>query len=505
MVPRRALIRLASLWSNTRFRDPALGVYAERAMLADVRRGVTAMAGLSVLLNLLALGLCLKLEHDRAYLYTYAVALVLALHVLVSARVTHRIRDLYALGITLLVVSGAALVLLAHWMGSVSGLLLASVVLLFMVMPIVPWGVKHCVGAMALVYAVFTTSMYGVAWRFPAEQLWTMQFLMLAAAVTTLTIVARNVQVRRDDIKARFRLERAHRKVQVVSLQDPLRARGIAAFSRRISHGSRPSLEVGRKTFTSRCSTSTTSRAPMIGMVTTTATRILQRFARTLKQLVGNEGFVIRLGGDEFAVLYSGNDYAEHMSSALAAFAVEVEHERAPVEAVTASVGVVCVAPTVDVPLDVVYRRADQALYAAKSQCASAQLRDGNRVVVGAREVGVKLLRQATSLITDFGRGRVGSDRFAHGTRRREPGTARDSCGAGYGSARVGLHPDGRGPTTTSCSRRNASECCSAKRSSRVVSRGAQWCRRCRAPRSEFIRSPTAPPASEPTAKKSWL
>ena len=53
--------------------------------------------------------------------------------------------------------------LLAHRIGSVNGALLASVVLLFMVIPVVPWGLKQCLTAMALIYVTFTLSTLGVA------------------------------------------------------------------------------------------------------------------------------------------------------------------------------------------------------------------------------------------------------------------------------------------------------------------------------------------------------
>jgi diguanylate cyclase (GGDEF)-like protein len=370
IVPRRALLRLASLWSTTRFRDPALAAYAERVMLDEVRRGVSAMAALSVVLDVFALAFCVKLGYDGAYLYTYAASLVLALHVLVSARFAHGLRDLYVLGITLLVVSSAAFVLLAHRMGSVSGLLLATVVLLFMVIPIVPWGLKHCVAAMTLVYAVFTTSIYGVAERFPAEQLWTMQFLMLAAVATTLTIVARNVQVRRDDMRGRFRLERAHRKVQAASLQDPLTGawnrRFLDANFRRIV----AEFRARQKDVHFALLDIDNFKAANDRFGHHHGDAVLQRFARMFQQRVGNDGYLIRLGGDEFALLYSGTDYGELMQTALAAFAADLADARDPLRSVTASVGSVRIAPAGDVLLDVVYRGADQALYEEKSRLA---------------------------------------------------------------------------------------------------------------------------------------
>ncbi|MGH8496720.1 MAG: GGDEF domain-containing protein, partial [Gammaproteobacteria bacterium] len=237
---RMAVLRLGSLWSATRFRGAELSAYAENFMLGEARRGVMSMAALSLLLHLLAALLYVKLGQGRAYLYTYSMTTALALHVLLSARAARQLRELYTLGITLLAVTSAALVLLAHQAGSVSGPLLASVVLLFMVIPLVPWGIGHCACAILLVYGVFTLSTYGVVERFPPESLWTLQFLMLASALTAISIVSRGVYVRREDIKVRFRLEHAHRKMQLLSHQDPL----TGAWNRRfLEHNFRRIIE----------------------------------------------------------------------------------------------------------------------------------------------------------------------------------------------------------------------------------------------------------------------
>ena len=76
-------------------------------------------------------------------MYVYALIAALGLHVMVATRARSSLREVHALGITLLVVTSAALVLLAHRTGIVNGAILASVVLLFMVIPVVPWGRRH--------------------------------------------------------------------------------------------------------------------------------------------------------------------------------------------------------------------------------------------------------------------------------------------------------------------------------------------------------------------------
>ena len=366
IIRRIALLRLGSLWSATRFRGAELSAYAERSLLGEVRRGVMSMAALSILLHLLAGLLYMKLGHGRAYLYTYGLMVALALHVLIAARAAQQLRELYTLGITLLVVTSAALVLLAHQAGSVSGPLLASVVLLFMIMPLVPWGLAQCLSAIVLIYAVFTLSTYGVAGRFAPENLWTLQFLMFASALTTIVIVARNVYVRRDDIKVRFRLERAHRKMQLLSHQDPLTGawnrRFLEANFRRIVENFRPrKAGVHFAVLDIDNFKGTNDRyGHHHGDV------ILRQFTQVFRERLGEDGFLIRLGGDEFALLYCGDNLEALLAGSFAALSGDAFASRERTVSVTASVGIVRITAGEEIPLDSVYRRADQALYMEK-------------------------------------------------------------------------------------------------------------------------------------------
>jgi diguanylate cyclase (GGDEF)-like protein len=367
MWKRGAFTRLASLLSATRFRDRGLSDYAEGFMVAEVRRGVMSMAGLSLLLHLLAALLYIKLGQGWAYLYTYGMMVTLSLHVYLSARQARALRELYALGITLLVVNSAALVLLAHKTGSVSGPMLASIVLLFMVMPLVPWGLAQSLSAILLVYGVFTFSTYGVAERFTPESLWTLQFLLLASALATSAIVARNVYVRREDLKVRFRLERAHTKLQLVSHQDPL----TNAWNRRFLEANFSRIVEGYRLRKSDVHFAVLDIDNFKGINDQYGHHygdsVLSRLVDVFREQLAGNGYIIRLGGDEFAVLYCGDDVDRVIGPCIAALGTVAEGvEGQPTAPVSASVGVVRVGPGSGMSLDVVYRRADQALYAEK-------------------------------------------------------------------------------------------------------------------------------------------
>lgn len=362
-----AAMRLRNLGSATQFRGDELSRYAERFMLAEARRGVMWMAALSMLLHLLATLLYIKLGNGQAYLYTYGLMVALALHVLISARAARELRELYTLGIALLVVTSAALVLLAHRAGSVNGPLLASVVLLFIVMPLVPWGLKQCGGAILLVYGVFTLSTYGVAERFQPENLWTLQFLMLASALTTIAIVSRNVYVRREDIKVRFRLERAYAKMHIQSHQDPL----TGAWNRRFLKNNFLHVVDGYR----RRDTAINFAVLDIDNFKSTNDRhghqygddILRRFVEVFQMRLGEDGYIIRLGGDEFALLYCGDDVDALLREAFAELKMDSDVTATRgAGRVTASVGVVRIDGVDSMALDTVYRRADQMLYAEK-------------------------------------------------------------------------------------------------------------------------------------------
>jgi diguanylate cyclase (GGDEF)-like protein len=365
-------LRLDSLWSVTQFRDRDISAYAERAVIEDVRRGVAAMAGLSVVLQSLAGLLHVQLGAGSESVYVYALIAALGLHVMFATRTQSSLRALYALGVTLLVVTSAALVLLAHRVGTVNGALLASVVLLFMVIPLVPWGLKQCLTAMALIYATFTFSTVGVAGRFTADSLLTMQFLMLAAALTTMAIVARNLIVRRDDIEARFTLEQAHREMHLLSQQDPL----TGAWNRRFLESSFESIVADFMRARQDVHFALLDVDDFKGTNDRYGHQhgdaVLERLVHVLRAHFGDAGYVVRLGGDEFAVLYRSaarvSERSGPLSSALEELRAGSPTAAPPFVPIHASVGMVAISRDAPASLDAIYRRADEALYAEKQR-----------------------------------------------------------------------------------------------------------------------------------------
>ena len=154
--------------------------------------------------------------------YTCGLLSVLSVHILISTRAAKDTRSIYVLGTTLLMVSGMAFVLLADKTGSFSLVMFSSLTLLFMVVPLVPWGLREALMVLVLNYIIFTVSSTVSTHVFESLSLLSLQFVMLGAGTISLTLVARNTRVRKDDIRARFELEQMNRKTLQLSNKDPL-------------------------------------------------------------------------------------------------------------------------------------------------------------------------------------------------------------------------------------------------------------------------------------------
>lgn len=95
---------------------------------------------------------------------------------------------------------------------------------------------------------------------------------------------------------------------------------------------------------------------------------VLLAFSRTLEEAF-KQGFVARFGGDEFLVLFSGDYTRELVRQNIGRFQHILKEKSLSMQTgrVSSSIGVAFDATGV-VPIDDLYQRADQALYAAKHQ-----------------------------------------------------------------------------------------------------------------------------------------
>jgi diguanylate cyclase (GGDEF)-like protein len=358
---------LKQLWSATQFATEEISQYARGLILPDTRFGLMIMAALLLLLQAGTWALQARVGQGQRYFYTFCILAALSVHVLISARVVKETRTLHLLAMAYLIMSGTAITLVAHQMGDFNIALMASSVLLVIAIPLVPWGLKEAIGLSLLIYGLFTVSTLSVAGRFPAQTLWTLQFLFLASSAIAWALVARNVRVRKHDIETRFHLQAAHEQQEMISMTDPL----TGAWNRRFlekefvnlvkdGHTSGHDLELALLDIDNFKYINDTYGHHF-------GDHILRRLVEIcIKNLPGN-ACLVRLGGDEFAILFAGPDCQSRVGQCLRHLQTDPqllrEMDNHPV---TVSAGFADLPPGSDADLDGLYRVADEALYAAK-------------------------------------------------------------------------------------------------------------------------------------------
>jgi len=385
MLNEKLKARLPRFWSSTDFDSEELTQYAEQFMLSEVSSGVSTLGLVTLLLLAGASMLYGLLDYDDLYLYTCALLGALCLHVIFTSGRVPDSQALYLLCMTLIIVSGTAFVLLAHQQGNFNNALLPSVVVLFMVIPIVPWGMREGLVVVLLIYLVFTLSTLSVEGRFSSENLLILQFMMIVSAMVSLTILGRNVTIRKDDIKARYELEIAHSQMERLSYEDGL----TGAWNRRY-------LEVQFRRLMRRMLERNSSKV-YFGLIDVddfkqindslghhVGDEVLRKIANTFQQALGDSSYVFRIGGDEFVILFEGRDYETPLQTAAAGLG----KQSAAVPGVKVSIGVIEVqAMSDDIDLENLYKEADKSLYQAKTRKNTHA--DGLNCVV-CRAIGVK-------------------------------------------------------------------------------------------------------------------
>jgi len=360
---------LADLWSLTHFNASGLSDYAKTHLFIDTRKGIITLCWVLFLILSCASVLYHFLGYSRLYVYSSAILAILSLHMAISVRVVTETRVLYLMATTLLVINGVAMVLLAHQTGGFNSALFASVVLLFLVMPLVPWGLREAVLIVTLVYGVFTLSTLSVDGRFDNETLWVLQFVMLGASLTTLVVISRNAVMRRNDIESRYELEQAHNSMQLLSLKDPL----TGAWNRRF-------LE--QKFNEIICEFCKTKQPVFFVTIDINNFKplndnyghdygdlVLKQLVKQFTRSFQHNECLIRLGGDEFAILMSCSKPQTTLKRVAEKLSLDpLLFRDSSIAPVTLSIGIVQIDCERTISLDQIYREADRILYRAKSK-----------------------------------------------------------------------------------------------------------------------------------------
>lgn len=355
------------MWSATAFGESGLDSYAEQQMLVYSRFGVQAMAVIAGIAQLCIAAISFVNDGSAAITYTSVLLMFLSAHIVLSACYVDNLDSLHMLGIAFLVINAVAITVLAHRAGELNIGTIAATVMLLVAVPLVPWALREASIVIGLTYGLQTISLYSVPGRFDAEALVVLQLLILGSAAIVIVVVGRNTYARREEIRARFELERTHRKVELLSMQDHL----TGAWNRRY-------LDENFGEFVTRCRN--TGRPLQLAILDIDdfktindklghqiGDRLLVLVAHEFSTLIDDDGCLVRLGGDEFEILYCGAELRPLIDRAIVGLRRRVATIGIGDDIeINLSAGIATADLADAVDHDALYRQADRALYGEK-------------------------------------------------------------------------------------------------------------------------------------------
>jgi diguanylate cyclase (GGDEF)-like protein len=359
---------LKDAWSTTSFATEDVALFAQKLTIDEVRKGLMGMSLILLCLFGVESQLFTHTGLDASAGTTCLLLAALAIHIMVSARAINDVRSLYLLGTTLLMISGTAFVLLAHNSGSFSFPLFASVTLLFMVVPLVPWGLKEAMLVLSLIYGTFTFSTWGAHQHFDNQTLWSLQFIMLGAGIISMALVVRNTSVRKTDIRTRYELEQANRRMMHLSNKDPLTGAWNRRFLKNVFAKKSAEWHAAGKMYHFAFLDLDDFKPMNDNCGHNFGDEVLRCVSQMFSQAVQEDGFLIRMGGDEFALLFINDDPETLIASTLEAIqqAIKPPGQCQKIR-IGVSAGIASIPPGNTQSQEDIYHAADTALYTAKA------------------------------------------------------------------------------------------------------------------------------------------
>ncbi len=355
-------------WQTNAFASAEVAAYAKRTAIKDARAGLMISSGILLCLFLMDTVLFNRFGYAAETNYTLLLLSALAVHIFISARVINDVASVYSLGTTMLIVTGTAFVLLANSLGTFSFALFASVTLLFVVVPIVPWGLREASIVLGLIYLMFTGATWTTRTNFDSQTIWSLQFIMLGTGLISLALVWRNTLVRKADIRARYELEVAHREMLNLSNKDPL----TGAWNRRYlaDHFAEQLARWGRQGRICQVAFIDIDDFKQIndGHGHDVGDRVLRCLTDTFTELFQDEDIWVRMGGDEFAILFSSETPEQEVRAGVERLNQRIGEQRHTLEQIGLSIGLMSLPPVTELSQQQVYQRADAALYEAKKR-----------------------------------------------------------------------------------------------------------------------------------------
>lgn len=374
---------MAEIWSSTRFPNANIGVYALPRIAMESRQGVLTLSITTFGFLVFASLLSVALELGSTHVYTYSLLAMLALHITVSAYHIQEIRVLYMLAMVLHILCGSALVMLAQQLGRLDMLIIASVAVLLMLVPLVPWGLREAAITISATYAMFTFSLFASAKHFDPRELWIFQLLMIFISVVSLLLVARTLLVRKKDLATQYELHAAHSKMVDLSQRDPLTGSWNRRFIENHFNEILQSYRLkGKRSyfavfdiddFKKINDTHGHDRGDVV----------LKAIEYGFKTQASQGDYLVRIGGDEFILMLQEEAIERRLATLFTLISRFIEEETGKRSLrPTFSLGLIELPKTVS--FDEAYRSADALLYQAKRA-------GGNRII------GADLLNGETS------------------------------------------------------------------------------------------------------------
>ena len=328
------------------------------------------MSLLLLSLTVFALMIYKQLQVETVYLNTYMLVAMLAIHIYASAIKVDNVKSLHLLGVTLLTISATAFVSIAHQTHTFNTVLFANVILLFMIVPMVPWGVREASAVSLIIYCLLTFSTSSKDSTFGADTLIALQFLMITATITSIVLVARSVSVRKDDLIARYNLEQARAHLYELSNIDPLTGAGNRRFQSIALKKIIDDYKDGKKLLHYALFDINDFKLLNDTYGHDFGDKVLECIGKTFIEQLDKNGYLIRLGGDEFALLLIHNMPEQFIEGVCTLIESKCSMINNSAE-VHMSYGIVSSILTSDVDLNELYIRADKAMYENKQDIKS--------------------------------------------------------------------------------------------------------------------------------------
>ncbi|NNG11825.1 MAG: GGDEF domain-containing protein, partial [Halobacteria archaeon] len=239
----------------------------------------------------------------------------------------------------------------------------------FMVIPLVPWGLREASLVVAMIYITFTLSILSSTRVFEAQTLWSLQLVMIGAGIISLALVTRNTTVRKMDILTRYDLEQANRKMLHLSNKDPL----TGAWNRRYLNNSFNDLT---RQWHSEGLTYHFAFLDLDDFKPINdnfghdyGDEVLRSVSTIISERLGDQGCLVRMGGDEFALLFHDDNPEILIGNCLDAInrSLTPPGKYKDVK-IGLSLGLVSVSPGMEAKQEDIYREADTSLYQAKER-----------------------------------------------------------------------------------------------------------------------------------------